>query len=150
LTGPTITHAVRLQIVAGMVVTLMLSGCSSDGSAGCSDLTPDEVSVLVGPNGANWKGEGELTVTAAQRSSVAAPNDFFTGVVYVQGDSTGSTGDVYVFATAADDLTAPGAGLMGATPFTRDSWVWGDVAQRGAPLEDAARDAVADAPQCLP
>jgi hypothetical protein len=140
---------VRPSVAIGVLLLLALSGCSVDGSSGCSDLSDEEIAVLVGADGANWKGDGQFTVTAAQRSSVTGQNDFFTSVVYLQGTADGSTSDVYVFATAADDLSEPGAGLMGANPFTRERWAWGDVAQRGAPLEDAARDAVADATVCL-
>ncbi len=140
---------VRPLVPLAALLLVGVSACSSD-TAACTDLREDEVAVLLGQAGENWKGDGTFTVTAAQRSPVEGQNDFFTGVVYLQGDAAGATGEVYVFATAADDLSAPGAGLMGATPFTRERWTWGEVAQRGAPLEDAAREAVADAPVCLP
>ena len=141
---------VRPQAVLAALLLLAVGGCALDTASGCSDLTDEEVDVLVGPNGENWKGDGRFTVTAAQRSVVGSDNDFFTGVVYLQGDAAGATGDVFVFATASEDLSVPGASLMGANPFTRERWVWGDVAQRGAPLEDAARAAVAGAEVCLP
>lgn len=140
----------RAASAVGGLLLLVLSGCAADSSSGCSDLTDEEIAVLLGPDGASWKGDGSFTVTAAQRSVVTADNDFFSWVVFLQGDAAGSTDEVYVFATASDNLSEPGAGLMGANPFTRERWVWGDVAQRGAPLEDAARDAVADAEACLP
>ncbi len=134
----------------GALLLVGLSACSSDTAAACADLTDDEIAVLLGPDGENWTGDGPFTVTAAQRTRVDAQNDFFSSVVYLQGDAAGADSAVYAFATADDDLSAPGAGLMGANPFTRASWAWGEVAQRGAPLEDAARDAVASAAVCLP
>ena len=142
-------RSVRPPLLLSTLLIVVASACSSDASA-CTDLGEDEVAVLLGPAGENWKGDGPFTVTAAQRSTVGGQNDFFTSVVYLQGDAAGAAGEVYVFATAADDLTAPDAGLMGANPFTRERWAWGEVAQRGAPLEDAAREALADAPVCLP
>jgi len=141
---------VRPRAVTATLLLLAVSGCAVDDADGCSDLTDEEVVVLVGPESENWKGDSTFTATAAQRSVVGPGNDVFPSVVYLQGDAAGSIGEVYVFATASDDLTEPGVSLMGANPFTRQRWAWGDVAQRGAPLEDAARDAVADAEVCLP
>ncbi len=141
---------VRPPLVLGALLLVGLSACSSDVAGACTDLSDDELAVLLGPDGENWTGDGSFTATAAQRTTVDGQNDFFSSVVYLQGDSAGSDSAVYVFATAADDLSAPGSGLMGANPFTRESWAWGEVAQRGAPLEDAARDAVASAAVCLP
>lgn len=116
----------------------------------CTPLKAEEVAVLLGPNGERWKGEGEFSPTAAERSPLSGDNEFFSGVIYLQGDAPGDSGQVYVFATTSDDLTVADGGLLGADPLTRDRWAWGDVAQRGAPLTNAARDAVADAPACLP
>lgn len=169
---------VRPQVVLGAAALLVVAACSAGDPAGeaagdpagtpagtpaggtadptahaaarCTDLTDDEVTLLLGVDGENWTGDEPFMVTAARRAAVDGQNDFFTSVVYVQGGPAGSAGEVYVFATAADDLSATGAGLMGANPFTRDAWAWGAVAQRGAPLEDAAREAVAAAPVCLP
>jgi hypothetical protein len=142
---------VRRRPLLAALLLVSLSACSSDPAASaCTDLSDDEIAVLLGPRGENWTGDGPFTVTAAQRTTVDGQNDFFSSVVYVQGDAAGSDGAVYVFATADDDLSVPGAGLMGANPFTRATWAWGEVAQRGAPLEDAARDGVASAAVCLP
>ena len=116
----------------------------------CSPLSQDEVAALVGENSANYKGEGPFTVTAALRAPVSSPNDFFTAVVYLQGDAPDAQGLVYVFATSTDDLRDPAGSVLGAEPATRDAWVWGEVAERGAPITTAARQAVADAEVCLP
>lgn len=116
----------------------------------CTPLSAEEVAVLLGPDGARWKGEGSFTPTAAERAPLSGDNEFFSGVIYLQGDTSEDAGQVYVFATTSDDLTVADGGLLGADPLTRDRWAWGDVAQRGAPLTTAARDAVADAPACLP
>lgn len=116
----------------------------------CTPLSDLEVAALVGENSSNYKGAGPFTVTAALRAPVTSPNEFFSWVVYLQGDSPDGDGRVYVFATSVDDLTDPGGGVLGADPVTRDAWTWGEVAERGAPLTTAARAAVAGADVCLP
>jgi hypothetical protein len=116
----------------------------------CTPLSDLEVAALVGEDSSNYKRAGPFTATAALRTPVTSPNEFFSWVVYLQGDSPDGDGRVYVFATSVDDLTDPGGGVLGADPVTRDAWTWGEVAERGAPLTTAARSAVAGADVCLP
>ena len=160
-------------VVLGAAIVVVMSGCgggdatsvptepstdasrdaSRDASADattCTPLSDLEVAALLGENSSNYKGAGPFTVTAALRAPVTAPNEFFSWVVYLQGDSPDGDGRVYVFATSVDDLTDPGGGVLGAAPVTRDAWTWGEVAERGAPLTTAARAAVAGADVCLP
>lgn len=152
----------RSAIVVAVVV---VSGCGGgdasptpaepsedaiDGGTRCTPLSDLEVATLLGEDSSNYKGDGPFTVTAALRAPVTSPNEFFSWVVYLQGDSTDEEGAVYVFATSVDDLTDPGGGVLGADPITRDAWTWGEVAERGAPLTRAARSAVASADVCLP
>lgn len=153
-------HGNRAAILV-MLVPLGAAACAPDDPApspmptdeqasACIPLSEDEIAVLLGPDGERWKGEGTFTPTGAQRAAVPGENEFFSGVIYLQGDSPDQQGQVYAFATTSEELTGAEGSLMGADPLTRERWAWGDVAQRGAPLEDAARDAVAAAPACLP
>lgn len=156
-------------VVLGAAIVVVMSGCGGgdatsaptepstdagrDASADattCTPLSDLEVAALVGEDSSNYKGAGPFTATAALRAPVTSANEFFSWVVYLQGDSPDGDGLVYVFATSVDDLTDPGGGVLGADPVTRDAWTWGEVAERGAPLTTAARAAVAGADVCLP
>lgn len=149
----------------GAAIVVVAGGCSASdvttspaepsadtsiGGSSCTPLSELEVATLVGDDSSNFKGDGPFTVTAALRAPVTSPNEFFSWVVYLQGDSLDGEDQVYVFATSVDDLTDPGGGVLGADPVTRGAWTWGEVAERGAPLTTAARTAVAGAEVCLP
>lgn len=138
-------------ILLGCALAAVVSGCSGsaeDDVEGCSPLSQQQVTRLVGSNSENFKAGGPFTVSAAQQALVEG-NEFFTGVVYLKGEAPGVDTAVYVFARTSADIGVSAGGLLGADPFTRERWVWGDVAERGAPIEDAAQDAVVSAPVCL-
>lgn len=154
------TWTTRLAVVAAAAVVGV--GCSGDDGTtrtpestaalnpACQDVDPGEVEHLVGAEGQNWLGDGDLSVSDAQVVAVGADGDGFrfTRVLFLQAQVDGGEPVVFTFVTDSPDLTGGGLTAVG-DDVTRGAFVWGDTTTQGSDLDQEARAAVDEAGRCF-
>ena len=132
------------------VFSMLLGGVTGSGGA-CVAMTAAEIETITQSNaveGTAWTGDGDFTVTAAEKSRTSEPDTGFDEVGYLKVDAAGMDDQVFTFVVGGSFTSVRGL-LMGADSVTRDFWKWGSAAAPISPAVQAAEAAVDASTKCL-